>query len=71
MFEYYYESWYEPLDVYAWSDATASTFYGTYTFEYGEFTCHNERVWDCWADDCHTLEPGTDDAANSWFLTGY
>lgn len=71
MFVYQYEEFYATLDCYDWATTTADTFYGSFTFEYGTWCCHEGRVYDCWADDCQTVQPDTDDAEFSWYLTSY
>jgi len=71
MYEYYEYEFFEAIECYDWASTTADDFYGSFTFQYGSWSCHNDRVWDCWADDCQDVEPGTEEAEDSWYLTSY
>lgn len=71
IFEYHYDEFFEPLDCYDWTSTTSADFYGSFTFDYASWCCHNDRIYDCWADDCQTVEPGTEEAVDSWFMTTY
>jgi len=71
LFEPYYYEFFEPMEAYDWAITTGDDFYGSFTFEYGSWCAHNDRIWDCWADDCQEVEPGTEEAEDSWYLTTY
>lgn len=71
LYEPYYYEFFEPVDAYDWTTTTSDDFYGSFTFDYGTWCAHNDRIWDCWADDCQDVEPGTEGSEDTWFLTSY